>query len=472
MSLTSSQNQPGDQFRVFEPNAEQGFEDRWVSHLFRRAGFGASAEELDRFKGKSVESALGFLMDYDPGDDPMGRQFEEMVGFINPNNPSDIQNWWLHRMLHSPRAMQEKIALFWHGRFATSLGKVEQPMWMNRQIDLFRKHGMGNYRQLLIEVGHDPAMLVWLDGRFNRKGKPNENYGRELMELFTLGIGNYTEKDVKEMARCFTGWQVKESEAVFTRQQFDDGEKTILGETGDFDSESAIDVILKQPAASKFLAKHLLLEFVHPEPVKEQVEHYAQRLVECKWEIKPVLREMLSSRMFFSEWAYRSKIKSPVELVVGACHAIGGKVSDQFLREQTSKMGQAILYPPSVKGWDGQEMWINANTVLLRFNVGFSLSEQRNNEYAVRADIEGDLARHKIRTGQQIVDHFARVMLDGKVDEEARKKLLDYLKRDTKGKNSGQMMGGGMMMADEAANTGRVRGMLHLMMSMSEYQLA
>jgi len=458
---------PSDPFREFEPSADQPFDDRWTNHLFRRAAFGANADELDRFAGKEPSHALDYLFNYDPADDPMAKQFNELVGFINPNNPGDIQNWWLHRMLHSEHPMQEKITLFWHGRFATSLGKVEQAILMNRQIDLFRRQGMGNYRDLLVALGHDPAMLIWLDGRFNHKGKPNENYGRELMELFTLGIGNYTEKDVKEMARCFTGWQLKDNEPIFTKEQFDSGEKTILGKTGNFDSESAIDVILQQPAAPKFLARHLLAEFVHPTPGDEQVAHYAQRLLDLNWEIKPVVREMLSSRMFFSEWAYRSKIKSPVELVVGACHAIGGKVSDQFLRDQTSKMGQSLLYPPSVKGWDGQEMWINANTVLLRFNVGLALAEQGNNAFAVRADLESDLATHKIKSTQQIVDHFARVMLDGKVDTESRKKLLDYIKRDTKSKP-----GSSMMMMDESANSGKVRGMLHLMMSMPEYQLA
>ena len=463
--MPSSIQPPKDQFEPFD----SPLEDRWVNHLFRRAAFGPSVEQLDQWKDKKPSDVLDWLMDYDPADDPMAKEFESLVGFINTNSPQPIQEWWLHRMLISGHPMQEKIALFWHGRFATSLGKIEQPMLMHQQLDLFRRMGMGNYRKFLVALGHDPAMLIWLDGRFNRKGKPNENYGRELMELFTLGIGNYTEQDVKELARCFTGWQLKEGKPVFTPEQFDSGEKKVLGQTGKFDSESAVDVILDQPAAPKFLARKVLAEFVHPQPTDEQVEHYASRLLANKWELKPVFREILSSRMFFSDWAYRSKIKSPVELVIGACRAIGGIASRSFLREQTSKMGQTLLYPPSVKGWDGQEMWINANTVLLRFNVGLALAEQRNNEFAKRSEMETWLSSHNIRTPAQAIDHFARVLLDGNLAPDARQKLLDYMNRDNKGKSNESMMMN--MMATQSVNP-KLRGMLHLMMSMPEYQLA
>ncbi len=368
-------------------------------------------------------------------------------------------------MLYSPQPFQERLALFWHNRFATSASKVGDPAMMHNQIELFRRKGLGNYRDLLIDVGHDPAMLIWLDGRSNRKGKPNENYGRDLMELFTLGVGNYTEDDVKQMARCFTGWTIENNKAVFNPKNFDDGQKEILGQKGIFNSASAIDVILAHPAASRFLSRKMLREFVHPNPPEEAIAHYAKQLVANKWEIKPTLREMFTSRMFYSGWCYRSIIKSPIDITVGSVAALGGKPSCQFLREQSNRMGQSLLFPPNVKGWDGEEAWINANTVVLRFNFGMQLALQRQNEFARRSDFDTWLAKYNIHTAADVIDYFSRVYLDGNLPPGARPKLDAFLNQDPKGQYKS------FELTHETINT-KVRGLIHMMLSTPEFQLA
>jgi uncharacterized protein (DUF1800 family) len=388
-----------------------------------------------------------------------------LEGFVNLTEPRSVASYWFYRMLNTPHPLQERVALFWHGRWATGAGKVENGRLMQGQIQTFRQLGLGSFRELAVAMGRDPAMLIWLDGQTNRKGKPNENYAREVMELFTLGIGNYSEHDVKELARAFTGWRVSEEQASFDPKQFDAGEKEILGQKGKFDSESAVDVLLSQPAAPKHLARNLLIEFVHPEPLDEHVDHYAKRLLDHQWNVKEVLREMLASRLFFSDWAYRARIKSPVELTTGAALAMGGKANTDFLREQAARLGQSLLYPPNVKGWPGDQTWINSNTVLLRFNFAMAIATQRQREFVRKSELDSWLTRHNIKTANDVIDHFALVLLDGHLPDDAREQFLDYMNRDQKGETKT------FKLNNETINS-KVRGVLHMMMTMPEFQLA
>jgi uncharacterized protein (DUF1800 family) len=428
--------------------------------------FGATPEDLDRFVGKSPAETVDQLLGYDPDDDPLDAQLQQIIGLISLNRIENVQDWWFFRMMNSPRPAQERVALFWHNHFATSAGKVDQPILMHNQIELFRKRGLGSFRELLVAVTRDPAMLIWLDGRYNRKGKPNENYGREVMELFTLGIGNYTENDVKQLARAFTGWSLKGTEASFDPKQFDDGSKEIFGQHGTFNDEQAVGLLLTQPAAPRFIARSLLKEFVHPHPTEEQVNHYAGLVVAHDWEIKPVLQEMLTSRLFYSEWAYRAKIKSPVDIVIGGAKGLpGAKPTTSFLRDATAKMGQNLLYPPTVKGWDGEESWINANTVLLRFNFGLALAEQRGQDFAARADLDAWLKKHDLKSADDIINHFTRLYLDGRISGEANAKLQQYVANDPSKKPKP------FELTPISVST-KIRGILHLIMSMPEFQLA
>jgi uncharacterized protein (DUF1800 family) len=464
-SSTAQPQPPSDPFAPFSATADEPWNLRRACHLLRRAGFGPTDKMLGAMLKQSPSDAVDSLFAFDVADDPFNGMIEQMEGLFNLNQVESVQRWWIYRMLNTPRPLQEKLALFWHNRFATSAAKVENGLFMHNHIELFRQKGLGSFRDLLVAVTKDPAMLIWLDGRTNRKGKANENYGREIMELFTLGVGNYTEQDVKELARAFTGWQINGNESALNEKLFDDGEKTIFGVKGKFGAEQAIDLILKQPAASKFLARKMLRAFVHPTPADEHVAHYASRLVDSDWTINTVLREMLGSRLFFSDFAYRSKIKSPAEMAVGAALMVGGKVNAQFLREEMGKMGQNLLYPPNVKGWDGEQAWINSNTVLVRFNLGLSLATQRrDNEFARRTDFEAYLKQNNIKTAADVIDYYGRLMFDGRLPTEDRAELIEYMNRNERNEPAQFVLNGGTI-------NSKVRGVLHLMMSMPEYQL-
>jgi hypothetical protein len=455
---------PKDQFEPYVPSDDSPWDTPKAGHLLRRLTFGPTRQRLDAMLKMSPGDAVDSLLDYDPEKDPFEGMLEQMEGLFNLRDVGQVQQWWIYRMVFSPQPAQEKIVLFWHNYFATSGAKVDG-LYMHKQIELFRAKGTGSFRDLLIAVATDPAMLIWLDGKDNRKGKPNENFAREVMELFTLGVGNYTEDDIKQLARAFTGWRIENNAGVFKPEQFDKGEKTIFSEKGDYDLEGAIDLILKRPIASKHLARKLLRGFVNPFPTDEQIEHYAKRLVENDWNLRKVMHEMFTSRMFFSDWAYRSKIKSPIELAIGGTLVFGGKANMPFLRESTTKMGQTILQPPNVKGWDGEEAWINSNTVLLRFNYGLQLATQRGDEYAKRSPIEKELYKRNLLSAEQIIDHFANLLLDGRLQPKFREDMIKYMALVEPNKFAE------FKLKDEKFND-KVRGLLHLMMTTPEYQLA
>jgi hypothetical protein len=224
-------------------------------------------------------------------------------------------------------------------------------------------------------------------------------------------------------------------------------------------------LLLSQPAASKHLARHLLVEFVHDEPLDAHVEYYAKRVVAHEFEVKPVLAEMLTSRLFFSDWAYRARIKSPVELAVGAGLAMGGKVSTDFLREACARLGQSLLYPPNVKGWPGGKDWINSNTVLLRFNFAMSMATHRQREFVRGDQLQPWLEEHNVKTADDVLDHFSLLLLDGGLPEDARSQLAEYLNHDAKGKVQP------FKLSNETVSY-RVRPVIHMMMTMPEFQLA
>jgi uncharacterized protein (DUF1800 family) len=240
---------------------------------------------------------------------------------------------------------------------------------MVRQIDLFRDQGLGRFPTLLASVTTDPAMLIWLDNRYNAKAHPNENYAREVMELFTLGLGNYTELDVKEAARAFTGWTLgRDAAAVFIPARHDEGPKTFLGRTGPFGADDIVATIVSQPAHQRFLAHKLLEFFVYSDPEPELIEAVAQVYALSGFNVAKTLGAILRSNVFYSTRAYRALPKSPIELAIGTLRAIGASSVPPNLPYQLARMGQEPLNPPSVKGWDGGPAWINTSTLLARFN--------------------------------------------------------------------------------------------------------
>ena len=366
---------------------------RLMAHLMRRAGFGATRDELERLVEQGYDATVETLLD--PESQPE-LDMDELYRYLPQAESSfvglHVQTDWIYRMLNTPRHLQEKMALFWHYVFATAVSKVEQSSQMANQVALFREHGMGSYRRLLGEIAKDPAMIFWLDNQDNHKRAPNENWGRELLELFSMGVNNYTENDVYECSRAFTGWSFESSIPSQPFGQFpwvfryraedhDGGIKTFLGQTGRFNGEDIIDIVVRQPACAAFICRHLYNFFVAEEPQvpawnieppgdPDAVGLLARTFVESDYEIEPVLRVLFNAD-FFKEAAFR-KVKSPTEVVVGALKLTGGLSAPDpewgTIGLEPQKMGQDLINPPSVEGWHTGKEWINSGSLMNRVN--------------------------------------------------------------------------------------------------------
>ena len=362
---------------------------RQSGHLLRRAGFGGSAEDVARLASLHVSDAVYTLL-HPAAADAAFPDYPESAALYDPKRArAAVQTWWLDRMLRTNRPLVEKMTLFWHGHFATSIAKVP-PQYMATQIDLFRALGLGRFPALLGAVTRDPAMLVWLDNRYNAKAHPNENYAREVMELFALGLGNYTEDDIKEAARAFTGWTLdRNGAATFVAARHDDGPKTIFGRTGTFGSDDVIAAIVTRPVHQRFIVRKLLEFFVYSDPEPELVESAAQVYALSGFDIARTVGTILRSNVFYSSRAYRALPKSPVEFAIGTLRYLGATAIPPNLIYQLARMGQEPLNPPSVKGWDGGPAWINTSTLLARFNFVNGIVAQtapgKNGQAAVAA---------------------------------------------------------------------------------------
>lgn len=365
-------------------------------HLLGRTGFAPTQQEVDLLVGQSAQRAVNDLVARaqtakprnsppafvaQPPPMPLGqikdRDMQIAARREQLRQGQEMKNWWLMEMLATPTPLAERMTLFWHNHFATSQQKVvrAQAMWQQQQV--LRANALGNFRTLLHAVAKDPATLVYLDAANSRKEAPNENFAREVMELFTLGeanqasagLGGYTERDIKEVARAFTGWSIEREDFSYRiRPMFhDSGSKTVLGKTGNFDGDQVLDVLLEQPAAARFITNKLWREFVSPRPESKELERIASRFKQSGYDIAVVMRELLLSDEFWAEANRGSLIKSPVDLVVGTVRQFGITAPDALpFVLKTAQLGQNLLVPPNVKGWPGQNDWINASTLLER----------------------------------------------------------------------------------------------------------
>jgi Protein of unknown function (DUF1800) len=341
---------------------------RQAAHLLRRAGFGGTPGDVEGYRALGASGAVDRMLHPLDPDVDFAAYPEAAVLFDPKKRDAAAENWWLDRMLRTRHPLFEKMTLFWHGHFATSIRKVPANL-MVAQIDLLRSNALGNFGVLLSSVSKDPAMLVWLDNRYNNKAHPNENYAREVMELFALGLGNYSEDDVKNAARAFTGWTLDRSQNfVFKPAAHDDGPKTFLGRTGNFTGDDVIDIIVEQPIHERFICRKLLEFFVYSDPEPELIEALAVRYALCGAQIGQTIGTILRSNVFFSPRAYRAIPKSPIEFTIGLLRFMGvGEVPPDTI-SWLQRMGQEPLAPPSVKGWDGGPTWINTATLLTRFS--------------------------------------------------------------------------------------------------------
>jgi uncharacterized protein (DUF1800 family) len=375
---------------------------RLAAHLLRRAGFGGSPEDIARFAAMPVDAAIGSLIHYpkdtglpgapDTMDDSYGQErrileqsrkgglddatlqaMRMQVGQSRQKSNIALASWWLERMIKSPAPLQEKMTLFWHGHFtSTVFQKGITPKEAVDQNWIFRSNALGNVREITHAVSHDPAMLKYLDNARSNKDHPNENYARELMELFTLGIGNYTETDIRESARAFTGYSVlgpaRGGGFVFNERQHDSGRKHFLNAIGDLNGDDVVEVIFKQPVAQRWFAQKLLNFFVYNNPEPELVEALGMLIKQNDFQMGPTMATLLGSNVFFSDRAYRALVKSPIEFVVGTYKTFGLSTVTPETIGSLNRMGQVPFHPPSVKGWDGGATWINSQTMLVREN--------------------------------------------------------------------------------------------------------
>jgi uncharacterized protein (DUF1800 family) len=489
--------------------ADFGYEQ--ARHLLWRAGFGGTPAQIQTLVSWGPEQAVDHLLEPEkvpfeqPAEDAFDRNLmrpstaeerraraaarrnrdEDALARIRAREQEaertdrrqfrQIQRWWLERMIESPRPLEEKMTLFWHGHFATSYRTIENSYHMYLQNQLFRRHALGNYGELMYLIVRDPAMLAYLDNNNSRRGRPNENLARELMELFSLGVGAYSEQDIKEGARALTGYTFRDDEFFFDAENHDNSTKSILGRRGRLDGDGFVTAILEQRACSRFMARKLYRFFVADIPERDDdadpeaadvVRYMSTTFLRNRYNLRPLLRELFLSEYFYDSGIMAEQIKSPAQLVVGAVRSLLTPVRDlSALLDAMDLMGQNILAPPSVKGWDGGRSWINTSTLFARQNtLSFLLTGRKPtgiDPLAAREKYDPEPALAELeratpgasRDPGKVIDYLLRFML-GRAPDHAQRTLHEFV------------AGNGRDMS-----TDMTVGLMLLVSTMPEYQL-
>ncbi len=358
-----------DLLKAYTPTKSRPWDRAAAASLLRRAGFCPSRQELSDAVSLGPSDTVDRLID-EPERSPRALELDGLASAMaSRGDVAALRGWWLLRMRHTSRPLAARLSVFWHNHFATSHEKVRDAGLMALHLRTIERAAFGGFGALLLAMARDPAMIVWLDGEQNVKGRPNENFARELFELFALGVGNYTEPDIREAARAFTGWRQRAGRFEFSISRHDDGPKTVFGQTGAFGGEDIVRLTLAQPAASKFLAGKLAAEFVCPDPPRELCAALADVLRETGFGVAAALRIVLKSRAMHEPTLRGRRIKSPIELVIGLARSLELSVGADKLETVVSEMGQRLLEPPSVKGWEGHRGWLNSATMLVRLSA-------------------------------------------------------------------------------------------------------
>jgi uncharacterized protein (DUF1800 family) len=496
-----------------KPIPDEQFGYAQARHLLWRAGLGGTPDQVRLLASWGPEKAVDHLLDYhiiDTYPEPSADAFrndimrpytmEERQAYARARREGDentlaqlrrrrqqrqgadrsqardIQRWWLTRMIETPRPLEEKMTLFWHGHFATGYRKVENSYHMYMQNQLFRTHAVGNFGDLLYRIIRDPAMIKYLDNDTNRKNSPNENLSRELMELFALGEGNYTERDIKEGARALTGYTFDHNDFYFNNDQHDQGSKQLLGARGNLDGDDFVSLILQRVDCARFIATKLHRFFVadhepaNPEAarnVRRVVHELAEMLARANYELKPMLRRLFLSQHFYDPAFLRASIKSPVELTVGAIRSLRTPARDLgVLIDAMGRMGQSLLFPPNVAGWSGGRTWINTSTIYVRQNLANYLLTGRTpagfDASSVLAEYDptsllddlNEVDPGAARDADKVINYLLRLTLGGDPRKRHTATLRDFA-QETGGR----------------VTPGIVTGMLALIGAMPEYQL-
>ncbi|HEV2094906.1 MAG TPA: DUF1800 domain-containing protein [Chthoniobacterales bacterium] len=496
---------------MLDPLPPHSWNYETAAHLLSRAGFGGTPDEVEAARKEGLVGSVHRLVNQtgnaanltapawahpeniqqkrmenraakqEGGGEAKNKmkQFRQMQG----EHLLDLRRWWLERMMTTPAPLLEKMTLFWHGHFATSAEKVQNGYWMWLQNDTLRSHALGNFVSLTKAISRDPAMMIYLDLQQSRKEHPNENWARELMELFTVGIGNYSEADIRESARAFTGYRVDMTNQQFwvAPRQHDDGTKTFMGKAGAWNGDDIIDMLMKQPACAEFIARKLWRFFAEDDPSAQIVAAVAARVRSHNYEMRPVLREMFSSAEFYAPGALRSQIKSPVQYLIQTTKLLTTQLPAAPVAQNAMRqMGQILFAPPNVKGWDGGKSWVSTSTLLFRYNFA---------NYLINGDAMRPAADPRRQKGADLGFRrgavFAEIPRRDPVDvskiipAELREKpneLVASLSRRLFGAAAPEKEGETFVRFLEErradSNDQIVRELLHLMMSTPQFQLA
>jgi uncharacterized protein (DUF1800 family) len=477
---------------MLTPLSAQKWSFETAAHLLNRAGFGGTPDEIETLHQAGPEAAVERLL-HPPNEQ---ENLEESRTWMEPqdlrsqlrklgqlkSNPEemrktlnameieqrdeiiDLRNWWLGRMRSTPAPLVEKMTLFWHGHFATGMQKVRNAHWMWRQNETFRRYGLGNFKTLLHKISRDPAMMIYLDLAQSRKEHPNENWARELMELFTLGIGHYSEQDIRESARAFTGYRINltNQQFRFEPRQQDTGRKEFLGRSGNFSGDDILNLIVEQPACPEWISRKLCRFFVADEPSPSLVSAVADALQQSNFEMRPVLQELFQSAEFYSERVIRTQIKSPIQFLVQSCKLLETTLPPRALAQNALlQMGQLIFAPPNVKGWDGGKSWISTSTLLFRDNfANYLLNGTAGHPNAPAALQRAPVELAKIIPAElrdqpdKLIAHLARRLFQTQPNDKQTQIFLAYLQSRAPDRGDETM-----------------RRLLHLMMSTPQFQL-
>lgn len=416
------------------PKADTSWTLFEAAHLLNRAGFGGSPSEITAFHALGREQAVDSLLNPTEPDDAFPvpewstpesaeadmkarvaqrREFQQRSRDLTPEKADkarremqrgirqelreqslEAQGWWFRRMVKTQAPLREKMTLFWHDHFATSVQKVKQPVLMLVQNELFRSHAFGSFRDLTQGILMDPAMMLYLDTQSSKKGKPNENFAREVMELFTLGEGNYTEQDIREAARAFTGYQLNRStgKVFHNKRQWDPTDKTVFGNTGPYNGKEVIDLVFGKSEAARLLPAKIWEFFVYDKPAPAAVDELAKIFRKAEFRTAPLLREIFLSKEFYSEKAMRTQIKSPVQYIASLLKQLEIDTPPAgFPITAEQQLGQVLFMPPNVAGWDWGQAWINTNTLLTRYNLAGFITKGAGTD-------ERKMANEKART--------------------------------------------------------------------------
>jgi uncharacterized protein (DUF1800 family) len=447
-----------------------------AAHLLRRAGFGGTPAEIDALHARGLEGAVSYLVDYETID---LEAYEAALAAkrYNLQRISGLQQWFMDRMAFSPRPLEEKMTYFWNLHWTSGIAKVRGETLLYNQNQTERRLALARFDELVIAISQDPAMLVWLDNATNRVGRPNENYSRELMELFCLGLGHFTEQDVREVARALTGWTVANynrdtnyNAATFiNRPQFhDEGSKTILGRTGNFDGYDAIDIILdltdsQGSVSGRFIGSKLWSYFAGTYPPPHVVDGL-QAIYATDHSIREVVRAILLEPEFYAAHARKTWVRSPVEYAVAAVRMLEGSSDFSAPANSLAGMGQVLFNPADAKGWDWGTAWMNTGSLFSRATLANTLSTNRGAS-GTRFDPEAILDGEDTSTAEGVVDALAARLNVDDVEARIRNAWVDYVKANDDGSP------GSWVDTPEAVDE-KVRGLVHVMLTSPAFHLA